>query len=280
MLSSLLLSKDRKVKISSFTLDDLLSNIDTYTITFSNDDINTKMEIKFEKNEKNLIKSYVKFLIDDKEVNYRYISKEDLDIFAKSYQTNVLTLINNLEPNKRLLSIDRFKEIKKIFSEFKIILRRKQINYTLNHLRNLSFINIVSLFKINNQESFKQIAKTIIELDADIITIFSKDLDFTNDGFDFLIYIHRTNLYLANFIYFFPINRIFAIIQKIKDSLFLIGSPIISTIIFMSLHNSFHLNMYHNEMASILFSFNYAIISTVLIKIIPKTIKYLIKIKI
>src|SRR4051794_32781697 len=94
--SSFIISKQREVKVSPFNLNYLtLYNDLKSNIVFTLEDLNTIMEISFEKDQSksNMINLTIKFFINNKEVDYRYISNEDLNIFAKSYRTYILTLI-------------------------------------------------------------------------------------------------------------------------------------------------------------------------------------------
>jgi hypothetical protein len=278
--SSFIISKQREVKVSPFNLNyltlyhDLKSNI-----VFTLEDLNTTMEISFEKDQSksNTINLTIKFFVNNKEVHYRYVSKEDLNIFAKSYRTYISTLIVTEKEQQKLFSIEKLKDLKKFIGKLKIILKRKEIINTINRYRNLSSINIVSYCKIDNFKNYNSIARTIIELDADIITIISKDLDTTDKDVSNLLDIHLTNISLGNHIYLYPIKRIFTILQKVKDNAIIFGAPVVSNISFLPLHDSFISNPYNIEIICGLFSLFYVSLSTGIIKLLPKVIKHLIK---
>lgn len=109
--------------------------------------------------------------------------------------------------------------------KFNIISKLKEVRKVLQRYQDLLAINVFTIHKSESQDNNDTIvAKTIIELDADIITIIPEKL-LIEDQLDISLRLHKANVCLANNIFLYPIIRIFVIFKIIKH-ISLIPAPI------------------------------------------------------
>lgn len=105
-----------------------------------------------------------------------------------AYHQYISTKLSN--GHLSILSRSRLKDIKLLGKLFRNILK---ISKGLERYRDLRAVNIFTFDKFQN----KILARTTIELDADIITIINPELLNTN-SVDIFMNLHRANVRLAN----------------------------------------------------------------------------------
>jgi hypothetical protein len=226
--SSLLLISNREVKVSSTNFDDIILKYEPKAnIDFTIIDAGLKMDIDFEvaKNKDkdkstgiyNRVVLSVKFYLDNKEIDQRHIARDDMVVLVKAYQQLTNTIIEKTKKHP-LFSKQGLQEFLLSLGKLNIILKINEIKSVLSRYQHLSAIDVVSLCRLNLKEDSKPIAKTIIELDADIITILPRDFLSPENQADVhsLLSIHRLNVWLANYVFLYPILRIFKIIEHVK----------------------------------------------------------------
>jgi hypothetical protein len=223
MPSSLLLTSNKKVKVSSTNFDDIILKYKPKAnINFTIIDSGIKMDIDFEVSQNkekstgiyNKVVLSVKFYLDDNETDIKHIDREDIVVLVKAYQQLINTMVEKTKKHS-LFSKQRLQEFLLSLVKLNIVLKINEVKGVLSRYQYLRAIDVVSLYRINLKEDSKPIAKTIIELDADIITILPNDFQKLENEADIhsLLSIHRLNLGLANYIFLYPILRISKIIK-------------------------------------------------------------------
>ena len=89
------------------------------------------------------------------------------------------------------------------------------------------YTNIKNAKKDGN-DTYYTMARTTIELDADIITIIPKDLliDNNSNNHKLLLNLHKCNIHLSNYLFLYPLFRIIIAIKTVKYALSLLPAPI------------------------------------------------------
>ncbi len=87
------------------------------------------------------------------------------------------------------------------------------------HLSRYQYINSINIVSVHrhclDKDNLSPIAKTVIELDADIVTILPKEFHGFGDQTDthLLLGIHSSNILLANHLFLYPLTRIIKLLK-------------------------------------------------------------------
>ena len=114
-----------------------------------------------------------------------------------------------------------------------------KVRKVLQRYSNLRSLNVFTIIMDVSAQHFRQdyiLARTSLELDADIITIIPPELLSQNaDEIGFLMNLHTINVSLASYLFLYPLTKIFAAVKLIKNILKILSIPlwiILSLIIF------------------------------------------------
>ncbi len=226
-------------------------------------DIGSKMTLNIEINQKNNITTHVDFSYKGIKVDYGRLDARIIFLMIDAYHKYIDTKISTSHVS--ILSWERLRHIKSFGKLFRNVRKYRKV---LERYQNLSSVNIFTLDRFQN----KILARTIIELDADIITIIPREL-LSTDSVNIYTTLHRANIRLANYLYLYPLIRIFAIIKAVKN---------LSRLISILLWISFSLIMLPPTMIlkdyNYLFMiFNFVGIPAMLYKFIPKIVAFIIR---
>jgi hypothetical protein len=135
-------------------------------------------------------------------------------------------------------------------------------------------MNLFTIYGYGSDNDF--LARTPIELDADIVTIIPQHLLNLSQR-EVFVNLHKTNVTLANYLYLYPVIRVFKFIQYFKSLIRIASVPawIILSVIFFpqSLNSSPDKYLYYSIYSIV----NFLGIPALLLKFIPKVIGYIIK---
>jgi hypothetical protein len=236
-----------RVIVSSTNFDTLISkHHPKANVTFTIPDLEIKMDILFEmnpnkdkKDNTNKIILSIKFYHKDREIDYSDIYESQFIELINAYSKYVIDLGKkniNINIQKKHLSfnlISILTNLKSLRNKLNIILKLKEIKKVLEQYQNLKavdmYTNIKSRKKVDNDSNNIIIARTTIELDADIITIISKDLLLENNSNNInnqLLSLHKSNVYLSNYLFLYPLFRIVIAVKTVKYVTSLLPAPI------------------------------------------------------
>ena len=122
--------------------------------------------------------------------------------------------------------------VRDIKSLVRLPVKIQKIEEVLKRYHDLRSVNLFTVDAFQN----KILARTTIELDADIITIIPPELLIMNQP-DLLMKLHSANICLANYLFLYPMTKIFVIVKTMKNILRVMSIPlwiVVSMIIFPS----------------------------------------------
>ena len=251
------------INISSSSFDEIITDYYPKASITIISDIGIKMTINIEINQKNNIATYIHFSYNNVSVHYGRLDARVLSLLVEAYHQYVNTKLSNSHVS--ILSRPRLKDIKSLGKLFRNILK---ISKVLERYQDLRAVNIFTLDKFQN----KILARTTIELDADIITIIHPELLYTN-SVDIFMNLHSANIRLANYLFLYPLTKTFAVIKAIKNIARIISMPlwiILSATIFPS-------KMISNDYHYLFMIFSFIGIPAILYKFIPKIMAFIIR---
>ena len=194
-----------RIKIHS-NFDEIFTDYHPKTTVDIDTDIGIKMTITIEKDQKNNITSFVDFLYNGNRVHYEKLDTKLTSILIEGYHQYIKTKISKTQVS--ILPRLRLRDVKHIG---KIIKSVRKIAHLVEHYQDLRAVN---LFTFDNFQD-KILARTTIELDADIVTIIQPEL-FNTNNIDNFTKLHSGNTILANYLFLYPLTRVFRNYQCYK----------------------------------------------------------------
>ena len=268
-LSSLSSSSALKVSSSS-SFDKLITDYDNpiVNVTFTSD-VGIKIDINIEIDKKHDVLTYIDFYYNNTKIYYGNLDPRQFALLVDGYRQHVTKLAKD-KSVAITLSWSILKDPKSLIKIFTKITKIKKV------LRRYQYIRSVNVFTIIKDASHNQknkiLARTTIELDADIITIIPPELLLNTNEIDFLFSLHSANIRLANYLFLYPIMKIFVVIKLTKNILRILSIPLwiaFSISIFPK-----GLGLFYEYIFSII---NFIGVPTLLFILVPKIIGYIIR---
>lgn len=211
--------------ISITDLDDILTtDRPKANIILHNAHFDIRIEISLEMMpESTAIMIYIDFYYGNRRTAYNEIDPAQIAILSGLYDEYVKDLVaKKLDYSTSLSSTLSLSYIAN--SVKNVVSRMRTIRPLVRRYENLKCVNIYSLSSAlylsrNNADNngyYNTSVRTTIELDADILTIIPENLLLLPDINNFLR-LHRTNVFLANHLFFYPIMRTFAVLKIISN---------------------------------------------------------------
>jgi hypothetical protein len=288
--SKLLQSPTNRVKISS-NFDTLISKYyPKANVTFTISDLEIKMNVIFEMNPPNKDRNKntneiviaIKFYHKDKEIDYSDIHQSQFVELTTAYNQYVAILLKeSIYKYKTSFSVNLtsiLKAFKSLSKKFDLYSKLKEIRKILEQYKNLKAVDIYTNIKKGNQKNNDgnntTIARTTIELDADILTIIPKDLLIDDNTYNnLLLNLHKSNVCFSNHLFLQPLFRIVIAIKTVKSIISLLPAPITAPL-YTTLYSFFTQTtpVYTNYEFSIPFIATSLGIPAILFKVISKYI--------
>ena len=207
MLLSILLPS--KVTVSHSSFDKIFEKDQPNAKVFVKNEFGLSMQINIEITQNNFFKISVKMLYKDIIIDFDSSHIKELSILINEYRKYAATLN---EYNKKFLNSQSANLIRNIRSFVKALKDIKSITNLLRYLlKDTRSLNVYTVNELKNSI----LAKTTIELDADIITIVQPEILQANNR-DICLRLHTANIYIANFLFLYPIQQLFSIVKKMK----------------------------------------------------------------
>lgn len=270
-MSSSLTSPSSALKVASSPLDKLIT--DYYenlraNISFTSD-IGIKMDINIEIDKKNDVLTYVDFYYNNTKMHYRNLDPRQLALLVDGYKQHVTKLVN--DRSAAAIATLSWSNLKDPKSLIKIFTKISKIRKVLRRYHDIRSVNVFSII-IDTFQRDNILARTTIELDADIITIIPLGLLLNTDEAYFLFNLHSANIRLANYLFLYPIMRIFVVVKLTKHILKILSIPL--WIIFSIFIFPKELGLFYQYIFSII---NFIGIPALLFRLMPKIISYIIR---
>ena len=272
-LNDKLLFSQTTVKVSSLSsLDRLVINYDNpkTKVTFTSD-IGIKMEVDIKIDRKNDVLIHIDFYYKNAKIQYRKLDKGQLTILVNAYREYIIEFAK--KRSDITFSWSLLKDPKLLAKVFTKITKVRKI---LQRYSNIRSVNVFTIFIDVSSSHLKQdyiLARTTLELDADIITIIPPELLLLNaDQINFLINLHSINVSLANYLFLYPLTKIFTTVKLIKNISGILSIPlwIVLTIIILPK------DILTNYIFSII---NFLGIPALLFRLVPKAVGLLVRSK-
>jgi hypothetical protein len=270
-----LLSSSSALKVSSSHFDKLITDYDNpkANITFTSD-VGIKMDINIEIDKKNDVLTYVDFYYNNTKIYYGNLDPRQLTLLVDGYRQHVTKLAKDRSAASAItLSWSTLKDPKSLIKIFSKIAKIKKVLRRYHDIRLVNVFTIIKDDASHNQKNNKILARTTIELDADIITIIPPELLLQNTNeTSFLFSLHSANIHLANYLFLYPIMRIFVIVKLAKYILRILSIPLwIAFSIFIFPKG---VGVFYEYIFSIV---NFIGIPALLFRLVPKIMSYIIK---
>lgn len=247
------------VSLSSY-IDEIIANSQhKTTVSFATDD-GIEMNINIEINQDNNIIIKNEFLYQHVKISYEMIDPIQVNILLDKYSEYIAKVFTK---HRLITSWVISRDIKSVV---RLITSIQGIKKILKRYEKLRSINVFTIDGYQN----RIVARTTIELDADVITIIPPEL-VGIDQAHFCIRLHNSNIRLANHLFILPINRIFMIINSTKNILRVVS---ISFWIFFSII-LFPPKLIFNDYLFLIFNFVGA--PTMIFMSMPKILGYIIR---
>ena len=161
------------------------------------------------------------FFKNKKQIDYFAIDLEISSILISAYYDYVLRNTISKE-NVFKFSVEKLINLPKSLLNVKLLTKVKQLIRIYSDLRS---VQICSVLGNMESRSFSIIGKSSIELDADIVTIVPENSQ--KQCTKNLRRIHVANTCFANYIFLYPLIKVFTIIRVLKLAITVIPFPII-----------------------------------------------------
>lgn len=204
------------ITISSFSFDEIITNYYPNASITIISDTGVKMTVSIEIGQKNNIEAYIHFYYNNMTVHYQRLDAGLLSLLVDAYHQYINTKLSNSHVS--ILSRPRLKDIKSLRNMFRNILK---ISKLLERYQDLRAINICTSDKLQN----KTLARTTIELDADVLTIIDPQL-LNSNSVNIFMNLHSANVRLANYLFVYRLVKTFAVIKVIKNFARIISIPL------------------------------------------------------
>jgi hypothetical protein len=262
-----------RVKVSSLSsLDQLIINSDSPSakVTFTSD-IGTKMEVDVKIDQKNDVLIRINFYYKNVKIHYGKLDRRQLTILVNAYREY------NIEVAKKRAHVDfSWSLLKNPRLLAEIFTKITKVRNVLQRYSNIRSANVFTIIMDVSVKHFRQdyiLARTALELDADIITIIPPELlSQKADEISFLMNLHTTNVILANYLFLYPLTKIFAAVKLTKNLLRILSIPLwiaLSAIIFSKSITTDY----------VLLVINFLGVPALLYKLVPKIISLLVRSK-
>jgi hypothetical protein len=202
-------------------------------MTFTTD-IGTKMEVDVKIDQNNDVLMHIDFYYEGAKIHYRKLDMRQLTILVNAYREYIIEVVK--KRSQITFSWPLLKNPKLIAGIFTKITKVRKI---LRRYSNIRSVNVFTIFMDVSAQHFQRnyiMARTALELDADILTIIPPELLLQNtDEIKFLMNLHTTNVSLANYLFLYPLTKIFVAVKLVKNMLRILFIPIwiiLSLIIF------------------------------------------------
>lgn len=252
------------ISISSSSFDQIITDYYSKASITIISDIGIKMTVNIEINQKSNIATHIHFYYNNVEIHYRRLDARLLSLLVDAYHKYISTKLSN--GHVSILSLSRLKDIKSLGKLFRNILK---ISKGLERYRDLRAVNIFTFDKFQN----KILARTTIELDADIITIINPEL-LNTTSVDIFMNLHRANVRLANYLFLYPLTKSFAAIKTIKNIARIISIPLWIIIFNSAILPS---KIISNDYNYLFMIFSFIGIPAILYNFIPKIMAFIIR---
>jgi hypothetical protein len=234
------------------------------------------VNIESDQNSSNNFMVYVDFFYNNIKIDFVKLDENVLYVLINEYQIYV----NNLVKERKHLPGVETRYGKSISQTIRNTRRIKKIAQHL--FQDLRALNVYTIHGLKNSI----VARTAIELDADIVTIISPELLKINTKNNSLLNLHSINVFLVNYVFMYKITKFFSIIKTLTNLTRIASIVLWITFTIIPFYNSQqlilsaplnNLNLYYTALYSIV---NFIGIPSLLLKFIPKVIGYIIKYKI
>jgi len=232
------------------------------------------INIEIEQNSRNFM-ARVDFFYKNLKIDFLQLDENILAFLINEYQIYVAKLAEEKKPNP---SIETWNS-KSVSQTIKNIRRVRKIAQHL--FQDMRSVNVYTIHGVKGSV----VARTTIELDADIITIMQPELIGISTK-NSLLNLHSSNVLLANYIFMYRVSKFFSIIKTMTNMtrttsmlLWIMSTAIPfyssqQSVLSASLNN---LNLFYTVLYPIL---NFIGIPALLFKFIPKIIGYIIRYRI
>jgi hypothetical protein len=223
---SSLTSSSSALKVASSPFDKLITDYDNprANISFTSD-TGIKMDINIEIDKKNDVLTYVDFYYNNTKIYYGNLDLRQLALLIDGYKQHVTKLVKDRSTASITLSWSTLKDPKSLIKIFTKITKIKKVLRRYHDIRSVNVFTIIKDDASHNQKN-KILARTTIELDADIITIIPPELLLNTNETDFIFSLHSANIHLANYLFLYPITKIFVVVKLIKNILRILSVPL------------------------------------------------------
>jgi hypothetical protein len=270
-LSSSLTSSSFALKVASSPFDKLITDYENprANISFTSD-FGIKMDINIEIDKKNDVLTYVDFYYNNIKIYYENLDPRQLALLVDGYKQHVTKLVK--DRSAATITTLSWSTLKDPKSLIKIFTKITKIRKVLRRYHDIRSVNVFTIIMDTLQRN-NIVARTTIELDADIITIIPPKLLLINTNeADFLFSLHSANIRLANYLFLYPITKIFVVVKLTKHILRILSVPLwIAFSIFIFPKGLF---TDYNYAFSII---NFIGIPALLFRLVPKIIGYIIR---
>jgi hypothetical protein len=231
------------------------------------------MDINIEIDKKNDVLTYVDFYYNNTKIHYGNLDPRQLTLLVDGYKRHVTKLAKDRSAAAITLSWSTLKDPKSLIKIFTKITKIKKVLRRYHDIRSVNVFTIIKDDVSHNQKNNKILARTTIELDADIITIVPPELLLVNTNeADFLFSLHSANIHLANYLFLYPITKIFVVVKLTKNVLRILSVP---------LWIAFSIFIFPKEVAAFyqyIFSIiNFIGIPALLFRLVPKIMGHVIR---
>ena len=151
-----------------------------------------------------------------------------------------------------------------------------KVRNVLQRYSNIRSANVFTIIMDVSTQHFRQdyiLARTALEIDADIITIIPPELlSQKADEISFLMNLHTNNVILANYLFLYPLTKIFMAVKLAKNMLRILSIPLwiaLSAIIFPKSITSEYVFLVINFLG----------VPALLYKLVPKVLGHVIRSK-
>jgi hypothetical protein len=261
----------------SSSFDEIIAhNYAKANVLITSNEFGLSINIETDQNNSSKFMVYVDFFHKNIKVDLVELDQNILSTLINEYQMYV----TKFAKEKKYLPDIQTSYGKSISDAIKNITRIRKIAQHL--FQDMRAVNIYTIYGLKKNSV---VARTAIELDADIITIIQPEFVKINTK-NALLTLHSINVFLVNYVFMYRINKFFSIIKTLTN-LTRIASILLwivfTAIPFYSSNQSIlsapvnNLNLYYTALYSI---FNFIGIPGLLLKFIPKAIGYTIRYKI
>jgi hypothetical protein len=260
----------------SSSFDEIIShNYAKANVLITSNEFGLNINVEIDQNTSNKFMVYVDFFYKNTKVDLDKLDQNILSALINEYQMYV----TKYTKEKKYLPGIKTSYRKSISDAIKNITRIRKIAERL--FQDIRAVNVYTVYGLKNSI----IARTAIELDADILTIMQSEFIKINIK-NTLLNLHSINVFLVNYLFMYRISKFFSIIKTLTN-LTRIASMLLwivfTAIPFYSSYQSIlsspgnNLNLYYTALYSI---FNFIGIPSLLFKFLPKAIGYIIRYKI